>query len=479
MPHQEVDPKALMERTVTLISTLPHHLFISLKEAFMHKTGLFWFNTDLRIVDNPALVQASREVEHLICFYCLSPVSREKTSPNSLSAHRLQFLQESLTELDSNLQQLGQKLQVIYESAPEAIAQLITLHDISAIYRSSSPDYSINEDWRLLKERYSMIKFVQQGSSSLISPAQLTFPLEELPTSFTKFRRKVESIQINDAVAAPTSLPRPPTRITTSQWQRNFPAFRKNPSSLFSGGEVQGTKHLCNYFGRNLASSYKQTRNELDGMDYSTKFSPWLANGCLSARTVMTALSHYEQSVEKNESTYWIYFELLWRDYFHFYALKYGVRLFSFDGIKRQKPSTSYYAERYQKWCQGNTPYPIVNACMNQLNSTGYLSNRGRQLVASCFVHELNLDWRYGAAYLERQLIDYDVASNWGNWQYLAGVGSDPRGHRQFDLSKQAKVYDPGNVFIKKWAGENCSAILDSVDAADWPISDSATAERI
>jgi deoxyribodipyrimidine photo-lyase len=116
---------------------------------------------------------------------------------------------------------------------------------------------------------------------------------------------------------------------------------------------------------------------------------------------------------------------------------------------------------------------------MNQLNSSGYLSNRGRQLAASCFVHELNLDWRYGAAYFEEQLIDYDVASNWGNWQYLAGVGSDPRGHRQFDLAKQTKIYDPGNLFIQKWAGKECSAVLDSVDAADWPISDSVTADQI
>ena len=107
---------------------------------------------------------------------------------------------------------------------------------------------------------------------------------------------------------------------------------------------------------------------------------------------------------------------------------------------------------------------------MNQLNSTGYLSNRGRQLVASCFVHELNLDWRYGASYFEQQLIDYDVASNWGNWQYLAGVGADPRGHRRFDLAKQAQIYDPDNQFVRRWGGDQPLQPLDSVDAADWPI---------
>lgn len=445
----------------------------------MHKVGLFWFHTDLRVVDNPALVQASQEVDRLICIYCLPPISHGRKSPNSLSDHRLQFLQESLIGLDSSLRTLGQQLDVIYAPALETIAQLITRHDIGAIYGTSSADYGVNEVWKLLRDRYPLITFSQISGGSLISSLQLPFPVDELPDSFSKFRRKVEPIEISEPLIAPDSLPRRPANATASEWLRLFPAFMPNPSPLFSGGERNGIEHLQGYFAKDLASSYKTTRNGLDGMDYSTKFSPWLANGNLSPRTVMKALKGYEQFVEKNDSTYWIYFELLWRDYFQYYALKYGVRLFSFSGIKQHKPGTSFYAERYQKWCQGNTPYPIVNACMKQLNSSGYLSNRGRQLVASCFVHELNLDWRYGAAYLEQQLIDYDVASNWGNWQYLAGVGADPRGHRQFDLAKQTKIYDPDNLFIHKWDGENCSSVLDSVDAADWPILDTVTAAKI
>jgi len=445
----------------------------------MHKVGLFWFHTDLRVVDNPALVQASQEVDRLICIYCLPPISHGRKSPNSLSDHRLQFLQESLIGLDSSLRTLGQQLDVIYAPALETIAQLITRHDIGAIYGTSSADYGVNEVWKLLRDRYPLITFSQISGGSLISSLQLPFPVDELPDSFSKFRRKVEPIEISEPLIAPDSLPRRPANATASEWLRLFPAFMPNPSPLFSGGEHNGIEHLQGYFAKGLASSYKTTRNGLDGMDYSTKFSPWLANGNLSPRTVMKALKGYEQFVEKNDSTYWIYFELLWRDYFQYYALKYGVRLFSFSGIKQHKPGTSFYAERYQKWCQGNTPYPIVNACMKQLNSSGYLSNRGRQLVASCFVHELNLDWRYGAAYLEQQLIDYDVASNWGNWQYLAGVGADPRGHRQFDLAKQTKIYDPDNLFIHKWDGENCSSVLDSVDAADWPILDTVTAAKI
>ena len=107
---------------------------------------------------------------------------------------------------------------------------------------------------------------------------------------------------------------------------------------------------------------------------------------------------------------------------------------------------------------------------MKQLNETGYMSNRGRQIVASCFINELELDWRFGAAYFEQQLIDYDVAANWGNWQYIAGVGADPRGGRHFNIEKQQRQYDPQQTFIQKWKGQVTAPRLDSVDAADWPI---------
>ena len=107
---------------------------------------------------------------------------------------------------------------------------------------------------------------------------------------------------------------------------------------------------------------------------------------------------------------------------------------------------------------------------MNQLKTIGYISNRGRQLVASCFVHELGLDWRYGAAFFQKHLIDYDAASNWGNWQYLAGVGADPRGHRHFNLEKQTQAYDPNGEFIKCWHGKEKMLSIDNVDMVDWPL---------
>ncbi|HAW16671.1 MAG: DASH family cryptochrome [Oceanospirillaceae bacterium] len=430
--------------------------------------GLFLFSNDLRLDDNPALALAASEVDQLICLYCLDPKQPPSSlrAPSNLSAHRHQFLFASLNDLHNSLKQLDQGLMVANEPALDIIPQLITQHNIGHIYASENAGYYEKQLWQRLTKRYPFIKFKRLASHTLFTQSDLPFELTELPTSFSKFRKLVEPLSIQSPLPQLKSMP--PSPIALIPPMPKSMAVSQTP--LFEGGEQQGRLHLEGYFDSRLASHYKQTRNGLDGMDYSTKFSPWLANGSLSVRRVIDCLRQYERDIEANDSTYWIYFELLWREYYQWYAHHYGVHLFSAKGIKNSKPNTSFYPERFQKWCHGNTPYPIVNACMRQLRATGYMSNRGRQLVASCFVHELGLDWRYGAAYMEQQLVDYDVASNWGNWQYLAGVGADPRGHRRFDLAKQTQTYDPKQLFIKHWGADKNAPPLDSVDAADWPI---------
>lgn len=106
---------------------------------------------------------------------------------------------------------------------------------------------------------------------------------------------------------------------------------------------------------------------------------------------------------------------------------------------------------RWDDWTAGTTGEPIIDACQRELNATGWLSNRGRQLVASACLAHCAVDWRQGAAYLESRLVDFDVASNWGNWAYIAGVGPDPRGGRLFNLSAQADRYDPEGIYRARW----------------------------
>ena len=436
----------------------------------MAKVGLYIFSNDLRIEDNPGLTAASSEADHLLCLFCHIQPSRlylPKT-PALLSNLRKQFLEESLGSLRERLGELGQQLIEVKSPLEKTIAQLEESFGITHIYRSHNSGWFEYQQWRSFKARFPTIVFKAYTSHTIFSEAELPFPLEELPPSFSKFRRKVENLAITQPVKAPTSLPARPENI--GAWENpKIGLHRGNTSVHFHGGEIAASTHLEKYFSSHHASSYKKTRNGLDGMSYSTKLSPWLANGSLSVRRVISRLRRYESDIESNDSTYWIFFELLWREYFQWYAHRFKEKIFRFGGINNSRPNTAFYPERFKKWCLGNTPFPLINAFMNQLNETGYMSNRGRQLVASCFVHELNLDWRYGASYMESQLIDYDVGSNWGNWQYLAGVGADPRGHRRFNLDKQASVYDPDGEFVAKWAKKDYPSDLDSVDASDWP----------
>jgi len=436
------------------------------------KVGLVWFANDLRLHDNPALSRASEMVDELVCVYVVDRPWQDSSlySSADLAEPAERFLNESLIDLDGQLEELEQKLFVLKASAKTCINKLIAKFHITDVFRSVHAGWYEGYTWQALKDENSNVGFHSFDTHTLFEREQLPFRLKDLPATFTKFRKAVSQDEISRPISIVDSLPPLPAnfdQLTDASHNVN----QYDPNSDFQGGEQAGLGHMEGYFSTAKASNYKQVRNEIDGWDNSTKFSPWLANGCLSARQLMAELNEYEARHGSNDSTYWIYFELLWREYFQWYAHNFGVHLFSFGGIKKRTPLTSFYPERFRKWVNGSTPYSLVNACMNELKSTGFLSNRGRQIVASCLVNELSMDWRYGAAYFEQALIDYDVASNWGNWQYLAGVGADVQNKRHFNLDKQTQIFDPERRYIRLWNADAQAAPLDSVDAADWPIS--------
>lgn len=220
---------------------------------------------------------------------------------------------------------------------------------------------------------------------------------------------------------------------------------------LFKGGEKAAAKRLEHYFWEgDRLKSYKFIRNGLLGADYSSKFSPWLANGCLSPRKIYWQVKQYEQERKKNVSTYWMVFELLWRDYFHFSYLRHGTDFFRSGGIQHRKRDWDTDRTVFNKWANAETGIPFIDANMRELNKTGSMSNRGRQNVASFLSQNLNLDWRMGAEYFESMLIDYDVYSNYGNWMYNSTVGHDSR-NRYFNIIKQAQKYDSNGEYVKHW----------------------------
>ncbi len=434
----------------------------------MRRVGLYWFGDDLRVSDQPGLARAAAEVDQLICVYVVDsawfrPGPLVHTRP--LGIQRERFLLESLRALDTSLRAMGQHLNVIWARPLDMLPALITRYSVTDLYRSDHPGYYERRDWQWLREHYPQLTFTDVHNQTLFDPDQLGFALDDLPSTFSQFRRKVEHLPIPAATGLTERLPPSPTG------GRKLPPSPERDGCPFRGGEEAARMHRLRYFGGEAPAHYKETRNALDNWNASTKFSPWLARGCQSPRQINTALALYEQQHGANESTEWIRFELLWREYFQWLARADGPALFRFGGRSRRSPNTSFYPERFRKWCEGATPYPLVNAAMHQLNRTGYLSNRARQIVASALVNELQVDWRYGAAWFEQQLIDYDVGSNWGNWQYIAGVGADPRGGRHFNLEKQAAQFDPEGDYVRRWAGNQDVTPLDSVDAADWPIA--------
>ena len=190
--------------------------------------------------------------------------------------------------------------------------------------------------------------------------------------------------------------------------------------------------------------------NGLAGVDYSSKWSPWLATGALSARRIMAELRQFEATHGANEGSYWLWFELLWRDYFRFLHLQHGRRLYRAQGLA-QEPPARHNAQGFERWCQARTGEPLIDAAMRELQATGYLSNRLRQVVASYLVYEVGADWRAGAAWFEAQLVDYDVYSNQGNWLYIAGRGTDPQGGRRFNIQKQLSQYDAEGQYLRLW----------------------------
>lgn len=445
----------------------------------MSKTALLWFDQDLRIHDHPALISATEGFDHLICVYCHDPVllSNNRYSVPNLSVNRLRFLAQSLATLDEQLQVYGQRLVICHASPVAALVGLINKYRVCAVFRSRSSGFYENQNWQILQGSVSQVRFECFDSRTLFDQSAIKQILNDFPKHFTPFRQLAECIPVPQILPKPYKLPTMPEALKVAEGSllKVFNPAEADHSQLelgWFGGELAGLKHLHAYFASNHPTQYKEHRDQLDGWSYSSKFSPWLSQGCLSVRQVYSSLQTYELQHGANESTYWLFFELLWREFFQWYAWIHGAKLFRFQGVNGRKPLTSFYAQRFRQWCQGNTPFPIVNACMKQLNATGYLSNRGRQLVASCLVNELSLDWRYGAAYFEQALLDYDVGSNWGNWQYLAGVGADPRGQRHFDLAKQTRLYDPDQIFIDRWHGNQQTGLLDAIDATGWPVVD-------
>ena len=420
------------------------------------KTAILWFRNDLRIDDHPALSKAMENAGQIVPVYVLDPrhIGTDRWGIERMGPYRRRFLRETLTELHGQLVSRGSFLRILRGYPEEVIPRLAERYGANAVFAHRE---AATEEQNIERALSARINLTLLWGSALYHPDDLPFDSKNTPDIFTDFRKAVErSSRVRQLFPAPGQIPGPPMAPDEWEEERLSETEQVNSDSrtvmTFTGGSSAACARMQYYFWDTRAlARYKETRNGLIGPDYSTKLSPWLANGSISPRQIYWEIKRFEKEVTSNTSTYWLIFELIWRDFFWYTALKYGPRIFQSSGLKGAHKSWRRDSNLFSTWCKGCTGDRFVDANMLELALTGWMSNRGRQNAASFLAHDLQLDWRLGAAWFESMLIDYDPCSNYGNWMYVAGVGNDPRVGRKFNTARQAEMYDPKGTYRALW----------------------------
>ncbi|MFD1515174.1 DASH family cryptochrome [Halomarina rubra] len=452
-------------------------------------TTLVWVRRDLRVHDNPTLASAAND--DVVPVYVHDPrtVGEGRYGPQRVGPYRARFLHESLSDYRQTLRSKGADLLVRRGAPEEVVPELVETVGADTVHLQTMPateEFGVENATREAL-RGAGVETERFWTHTLYHVEDLASDVEEVADTFTTWRKVTESRQVRNQAPTPETLSLAdaaatldsgdlPTVDEFGPWDEGDADPDDRSVLPFEGGESAGRERVHDYVweGDHLRE-YKETRNGLLGADYSSKFSPWLAVGALSPRFLHDEVRRYEDRRVSNESTYWLLFELMWRDFFQFQFVKHGAGFFSATGIRAVEREWPGGDDRFERWAAGETGVPFVDANMRELNETGYLSNRGRQNVASFLVDWLEVDWRRGAAYFEARLVDYDVCSNWGNWAYQAGVGNDSR-NMYFNVLKQADDYDADGEYVRRWLPE-----LDGIPGGDvhepWTLSDERLTE--
>ncbi|MFB6126477.1 MAG: DASH family cryptochrome [Halolamina sp.] len=440
----------------------------------MATTAVVWFRRDLRLHDNETLVRAA-DADELLPVFVLDPREYGEQpygGPDSFTyrkadGRRLRFRLDALADLRERLRDHGSDLLVAAGRPEEALARLAEAVDADRLHfqKLPGPEERTAATDVVETAREAGCSVHRHWTHTLHHIADLPTSYRSIQDTFTPFKDAVEA---NAPVREPFDVPSLPSVPAEAPARDPIPdvetageavgADLRPPESddravlPFEGGESRALERLETYvWERDRLRTYRETRNGLLGAEYSSKLSPWLNQGALSPRRVHEVVKRYEDDRVANDSTYWLLFELRWRDFFQFQVAKHGERYFRRPGI-REREDIDWFGDdaQFRRWAAGETGIPFVDANMRELNRTGYMSNRGRQNVASFLANNLRVDWRRGAAYFERRLVDYDPCSNYGNWAYVAGVGNDSR-DRYFNVVKQAKKYDGDAEYVGTW----------------------------
>lgn len=442
---------------------------------------VLWFRNDLRLHDNYIVAEAAKMMSsnrklEIVPVYCFDPRHFETSQygPRKCGVLRAKFLQESVLDLKTSLKGIGSDLLVCH-GTPESVIPTLMCKDAETTVLAQ--EEVCDEELRVDRGVRNAIKPLK-GALKLIWGSTLfhknDLPYKEdlvnMPDVFTPFKDGCEkkSRGVRLCAFTPKTLPPLPADLLEKA-KDSVPrldalgyaaddvarAGVPEPRSVlpFQGGETAALARVKHYlWDADRLGIYFETRNGMIGADYSSKFSPWLAHGCVSPRFIHAEVQKYEKERVANKSTYWLIFELIWRDFFKFFCLKHGNAVFQLGGTAGRNWQWEGQGEAFERWRDGETGQPLVDANMRELKLTGFMSNRGRQNVASFLTQNLNVDWRLGAAYFEQALIDHDVTANWGNWMFAAGLSGGRV--NKFNILKQSKDYDEQGEYCRLWCPE-------------------------
>ena len=390
---------------------------------------LYWFKNDLRLHDNEALFHAVESGNEMVLVYCIDPNSYRHLALGfrKVDKVRHEFLLQCLGDLRNRLQNLGGNLLVVQGYPDFEIPKIVEQNNISEIY--AEEEHAEEELEMVEKVRNALPDFCKLNffwGRTLYHKDDIPYAIDEIPLISKTYRIKTtKETDVRECLLTITTI-----NFDSLDNYGGMPDFEsitkrtiepRNTEPFVKGGETEALKRLQHYFyDTEQLTAYKWTRNKSLGMDYSSKFSPYLALGCISPRYIYHEVKKYEEKTKKKYGTWWFVFELVWRDFFIFRHMRVGAKLYSKEGFIGKKVDFKDSKELFDRWCKGITGIPFVDAHMRKLNQTGYMSNRGRVNCSSFLIHDYKIDWRWGAGYFESKLIDYDVSVNWMNWHMQA-----------------------------------------------------------
>lgn len=403
----------------------------------MTKISIFWFRRDLRLADNSALYYALKEGLPVLPIFIFDRNILDKLEDKKDA--RVQFIRETLVSLNKQLKAKGSGIKTFYDTPLEAYKSLTSEYEINSVFTNRDYEPYANQRDGEIEDYLS-----KKGIGFYTFKDHVIFEKEEIVSgsgSFYKVFTPYSKVwRAKYEAHTPEILPDHSKAGNWHQWQAG-----QVHSLIEMGFEPSNISTPVLNVKEELIRKYDQQR-DFPALDATSRLGIHLRFGTISIR----------QLAQKTKKLNWTYLnELIWRD---FYAMilannpHVAERAFKpqYDHIPWRQDE-----EGFEKWCQGMTGYPIVDAGMRELNQTGFMHNRVRMIVASFLTKHLLIDWRWGEAYFASKLLDFDLASNNGGWQWAAGTGTDAQPYfRVFNPQSQTEKFDPQLVYIKKWVPE-------------------------